>query len=87
MTKPEYLLVCTAIYELEEVINEVWCFEVTLIAEIKLHQVYLNVYPFTIPKLYVYRPKMLQNPETTYRIVASTNTCFYSENEIFYSLE
>ena len=23
----------------------------------------------------------------TYRIVASTNTCYYSENQIFYSLE
>ena len=25
--------------------------------------------------------------EFTYRIVASTNTCYYSENQIFYSLE
>ena len=24
---------------------------------------------------------------TAYRIVASTNTCYYSENQVFYSLE
>ena len=65
MARPECLLVSTAIYELEEAIKEVWCFGATLFVDIELNQFYLNLYPCTIPKLYVYRPKLLQNPETT----------------------
>ena len=35
MARPEYVLVYTAIYELEEAIKEVWCFEATLFENLK----------------------------------------------------
>ena len=31
--------------------------------------------------------KIFKKSNLNYRIVASTNTCYYSENQIFYSLE